>query len=146
VTIPLDRLDSFPEAWKPDPGEKLVGKIIGLDTRETEYGEYPIVTVLTADGRELAFHAFHTVARNELAKLEPDIGEQIGIAYHGRAEGGNYERYRILMLDRDVAQSKRPDWKAMRDEADEPPEVTAEPELLPDPLAGPFASDDDIPL
>ncbi len=134
-SIASDRLDSFPEPWKPKAGDKLVGQIIGLDAREMEYGEYPIVTVMTEKGAEISFHAYHTVARNELAKLEPDIGETIGIKYFGKADGATYERYRILMLDRDAVQTKKPDWKAMRTDD------TEEEALAPD-----EADDGDIPF
>ena len=99
ITV-LDRRDGFPEPWKPSAGDKLVGQIIGIDVRETEYGEYPILTVLTDTSAGLSFRAYHTVATNEIAKLDPDVGEKIGIAYHRKAADGRHERYRILMLDR----------------------------------------------
>ena len=94
-----DRLDSFAEAWKPEPGDKLIGTVVDLDERDSAYGDepYPIVTVETDDGNELAFHAFHTVARNELAKQRPAIGDRIGIAYHGKQDGKNYESYRVIV-------------------------------------------------
>lgn len=31
-------LDSFPEGWRPEPGDKLIGAVIGLDSRDGEYG------------------------------------------------------------------------------------------------------------
>jgi hypothetical protein len=84
-----ERLDSFPEAWKPDaPGEKLIGELTDVDLRESEYGDpYPILTVLSeADGKEWAWHAFHTMARNAVAKKKPQIGERVGIVYAGVGE------------------------------------------------------------
>jgi hypothetical protein len=81
-----DRLDSFPEAWRPEtPGEKLIGELTDVDMRESEYGEpYPILTVLSeADGREYAWHAFHHMARNAVAKKKPQIGERVGVVYAG---------------------------------------------------------------
>ena len=93
----MDMLDSFPEGWRPTPGDKLVGVTIGLETRTTEYGDYPIVTLRTDEGRDFAFHAYHTVARRELEKLQPKVGDRIGIAYHGPHPTRNYERYRIVI-------------------------------------------------
>jgi hypothetical protein len=93
-------LDSFPEGWRPTPGDKLIGIVIGLETRVAEYGEYPIVSVRTDDGRDYAFHAFHTVARRELEKLQPKLGDRIGIAYHGPHPTKGYERYRIVIVRR----------------------------------------------
>ena len=54
-----DRLDNFAEAWKPEPGDKLIGTVVDLDERDSAYGDepYPIVTVQNDDGNELAFHA-----------------------------------------------------------------------------------------
>jgi hypothetical protein len=104
-----ERLDSFAESWKPKPGDKLIGVVTDLNERDNEYGSYPIVTVRTDDGTELAFHAFHTVARNELAKQRPQIGDRIGIAYHGKPKGKTYEAYRII-VERDE-QPKQLDWE-----------------------------------
>ncbi len=144
----LDRRDGFPEPWKPSAGDKLVGQIIGIDVRETEYGEYPILTVLTDTSAGLSFRAYHTVATNEIAKLDPDVGEKIGIAYHRKAADGRHERYRILMLDRGAAKPQpSPDWSRMRDvSADEP--VDAEPELPiePSPSFVQILGDDDVPF
>jgi hypothetical protein len=84
-----ERLDSFPEAWKPTtPGEKLIGELTDVDMRESEYGDpYPILTVLSeADGQEYAWHAFHTMARNAVAKKKPQIGERVGIVDAGVGE------------------------------------------------------------
>lgn len=92
-----DLLDSFPEGWRPEPGDKLKGAVIGLESRTTEFGEYPIVNVRTHEGKDFAFHAYHTVAKLELEKLQPRVGDEIGIAYHGRHPTKAYERYRIVI-------------------------------------------------
>lgn len=107
-----DRLDSFAEAWKPKPGDKLIGVVVDLDERTSDYDDgapYPIVTVETDDGQELAFHAFHTVARNELGKQRPQLGDRIGIAYHGKPEGKSYESYRVI-VEHAEPQAKTLDW------------------------------------
>ena len=92
-------------------GDKLIGTVVDLDERDSAYGDepYPIVTVETDDGNELAFHAFHTVARNELAKQRPVVGERIGIAYHGKKDGKNYESYRVI-VERTESEPKAIDW------------------------------------
>jgi hypothetical protein len=72
-----ERLDNFAQAWKPEVGDKLIGEITDLDERENEYGVYPIVTIVTDEGEELAVHGFHTVLRNELAKRRPRVGDRI---------------------------------------------------------------------
>ena len=93
-------LDSFPEGWRPSPGDKLIGTVIGLEMRAGEYGDYPIVTVRTDEGDDYAFHAYHKVAKGELEKLQPRIGDRIGIAYHGPHPTRGYERYRIIIVRR----------------------------------------------
>jgi hypothetical protein len=112
-----ERLENPAEAWRPDPGEKLIGTVVDLDERESTYDEqpYPIVTVLTSDGNEHAFHGFHTVPRRELARLRPRLGERIGIVYHGRHPRG-YEHYTIK-LERDPT---APDWERIAAAAGEP--------------------------
>ena len=106
-----DRLDTFADAWKPEPGDKLIGTVVDLDERDSAYGDepYPIVTIETDDGNELAFHAFHTVARNELAKQRPVVGDRIGVAYHGKKDGKNYESYRVI-VERTESEPKAIDW------------------------------------
>lgn len=92
-----DRLDTIPEAWKPKAGDKLIGVIVELEERTSEYGSYPSVTVMSDDGRERVFHAFHTVAKEELGRRKPKLGDRIGIAYFGIDEVKGYERYRIVV-------------------------------------------------
>ena len=132
-----ERLDSFPEAWRPETlGEKLIGELTELDTRESEYGEpYPILTVLSeADGVEYTWHAFHTMARNAVAKKNPQVGERVGIVYGGLGEatpGMNPPvRWRLLV-------DRHPQPAATDVTEPEPP--TPEPDAE-------RAQDDDIPF
>jgi hypothetical protein len=77
-------LDSFPEGWRPKPGDKLIGVIIGIEARTTEYGTYPIVTIRTDSGADFGFRAFRTVARREVEKLKPKVGDRIGRSWKTR--------------------------------------------------------------
>ncbi len=126
MSILTERLDKFPEPWKPEPGEKLIGELVDFDLRESEYGDpYPILTVEATEGStmngkpisgEHAWHAFHTMARSEVARKRPQIGETVGIAYHGKgtaAPGMNApERWRMIV---DRPREDRPpiDWDAI---------------------------------
>jgi hypothetical protein len=81
------RLGILAEAWRPAKGDTLVGEVVDIDDRSTDYGEpYKVVTVRTDEGAEFAVHAFHTVLRREMKKRAPQIGDKIGIAYHGQSE------------------------------------------------------------
>jgi hypothetical protein len=106
---------SSPEPWKPEVGANLVGEVIGVEQRDGEFGSYPIVIVITEDGSEFAFHGFHTVAKNELAKQRPAVGDKIAIKSFGRTEDDRgYERYRILV---DKPQAAL-DWDAIGEQAE----------------------------
>ncbi len=91
-------------------GDKLIGKIVGLDTRISSYSEeaYPIVTVEAEEGsteagqpieagEERAWHAFDTVPRNELKKAKPQPGERIGAAFHGKHADRGYNCWRLIV-------------------------------------------------
>jgi hypothetical protein len=110
-----ERLDESADAWRPEPGDKLIGTVVGFDQRTSSYDDtpYPVVTVDIEDGStekrqpiapgtEKAWHAYHTVPRNELSKLRPQVGERLGVAYYGKGPK-SYERYRVI-VDRPKAQ------------------------------------------
>jgi hypothetical protein len=134
----------FPKAWRPDPGDVLIGTVVDVDERSGFAGvAYPIVTVRTDLGDDFVFHAFHTVAKGELARLEPRAGETIGIAYHGPDPDKGYERYRIKVVREQTPGG--PDWATMRSEAEaDLSDRSALVEPGPAPPASPV--DDDIPF
>ena len=132
-----DRLDSAATGWKPNPGDRLVGTVIDVDSRDGDYGVYPIVTVQTDNGDEIAIHAFHTVLRREFAKRQPQPGERIGVKYLGKSDKG-YESYKIVWEN-----VVPPDWSriGVEAEAEAVLEGVAEPGEAP-----PVAPDDGIPF
>jgi hypothetical protein len=90
-----DRLDTdYAPAWRPNPGDKVIGTVTALDVRDGTYGSYPIVTIDTGDG-ELALHCFHEVLANELAKIAPKIGDRVGVKYAGKRPERGYHIYRV---------------------------------------------------
>lgn len=115
-------------AWMAKPGDKLGGTIVEVSTRVSTFQEapYPILTIRAEipgcteeggkpipPGSERAFHAFRTVARNRLAELRPQVGEQIAIAHFGQETPGDTKsafRYRITMRR---AGGGAVDWDAM---------------------------------
>lgn len=112
----LNRLDApTPSAWRPEPGDSLIGRVVEIDSRTTEYGAYPMVTVQIDDGTEVCFHAFHSVAKSELARRRPGVGDKIGVKFLGKPAGKSYENYKI------VVESAQPqaavDWAKMGMEA-----------------------------
>ena len=90
-----DQLDAdYAEAWKPAPGQSIVGVVVDVTEREGAYGRYPIVTLRTEAGDERALHAFHEVLADELAKLAPKPGDEIGVKFLGKHPERKYYRYR----------------------------------------------------
>jgi len=109
MTSLSERLDSFPEAWRPtNAGEKLIGELTDVDLRESDYGEpYAVLTVLAEEGStqdeemippgtELTWHAFHAMARNAVRKKQPQVGERVGIVYAGTGEGTSDARRALV--------------------------------------------------
>jgi hypothetical protein len=109
-----DRLDSFPEPWRPSPGDKVIGEVVELDERDSDYGDpYTIITLLTDEGTEVAVHCFHQILRNAVERKRPQVGDRVGVAYFGKAEraapGMNpAERYRMI-VERNPAAAATPD-------------------------------------
>lgn len=75
-------------AWMPEPGQILMGEVIGLSLREGDYGPYPVVTYRKIDSAEspavVNLHAFHGMIRERLAELETDIGSVHIVTYLGK--------------------------------------------------------------
>jgi hypothetical protein len=87
----LERWEDFPPAWKPIPGEILVGTVEGYDTWEGKYGTVK-VTILRDEtaGGLVSVYLSLTVLLGEFTKLRPRIGEMIGIRYLGKDEDRGY--------------------------------------------------------
>jgi hypothetical protein len=133
----------YAEAWRYEPGDKLIGETVELSQREGAYGIYPIITVRQDNGVELAFHAFHTVARNELAKAAPQVGERIAIKYVGVKEAGgegrsSYHAYKVA-VDR---AARAFNWSAFGETGEVEPDIPADD----GPPLSTVPTDDDIPF
>jgi hypothetical protein len=98
-----DRLGSFPEPWRPSPGDKVIGEVTEIDERDSDYGDpYTIITLLTDEGEEVSVHCFHTMLRNAVERKRPQVGDRVGVAYFGQAESAPAgmnpaERYRLIV-------------------------------------------------
>lgn len=131
-----ERLNASAEAWRSEQGDKMLGTVVDLDTRDSEYGTpYPIVTVLVEGGTstekggtpiqagvERAWHAFHTVARNELKKQRPQVGDRIGVVDNGisepKAAGMSGAHLYKVVVERDEKPATV-DWSAMAGDGEE---------------------------
>jgi hypothetical protein len=116
----LDEPD--PEPWRPKAGEKLVGEIKDIRKAPSRYADpYLIVTVRTENGEYWAFSAYHKVAREALAGLNPQCGDVIAIRYDGKKGDRAYEFYKILVRHADGTVVE-PNWDAIQKEGDAEPE------------------------
>lgn len=99
--------------WRPQPGETLEGTLVALEKREGDYGAYPCLIYRTDAGEYVAVHAFHSILKDEYAKLhavaqttgQPMIGRRHTVHYAGRQVSKNigpdgkprqYESYVVL--------------------------------------------------
>jgi hypothetical protein len=99
--------------WRPAPGESVVGTVAHIGKRESEYGTYPVVT-LAADSEDdpeavsyVAVNAFHSILKNQLFEIKPQVGDRIAVTYHGKIEpskaGANpYHSYTVINPDAEV--------------------------------------------
>lgn len=91
----------YAPAWKPEPGDELAGKVIAVDRRNGNYGEYPIITLEQDNGERLAFHGYHSVAKRELEDLDPRAGDYMAIKYVGKGQtksGAPFHNYKLKKL------------------------------------------------
>jgi hypothetical protein len=91
----LNQVEQLVKGWQPEPGDKLVGKVVDIDTARSEWGEYPLITVETSSGTHIGVHCFHQVVRNNVERKMAQgiltIGADIAFKYfgEGEAKGGN---------------------------------------------------------
>lgn len=158
MTTLSDRLDAdrYAEAWRPETGDQLIGRIVALDRRVSAYDDrpYPIITIEVdteesteagkpiQQGTERAWHAWDMVAQNKLRDARPVIGDRIAARSKGMPEGKRYRDWAVIV--------ERPDGKPVSFDWD----AVGEPELVetgdsPDKVgaaSGAGDGDDDIPF
>lgn len=102
-------LDLDAEPWgtaenPPPEGSKLVGWVVAKTTRDdSPFGPYPIVTVLTEDGKLVSLHAFHRITRDLAGAAQQ--GDRIGVKFKGRKPSAvsgqsDYYNYSVILQRR----------------------------------------------
>jgi hypothetical protein len=100
-----------PEPWMPEEaGESIFGEIEAISTREGDWGPYPVITLLTADGEVWNVAGFGTVLHNDKGTgkfdgiTDADVGRQLGVKYLGektpKKGGKDYKDYRVVLSAR----------------------------------------------
>jgi hypothetical protein len=89
----LDRTAKPSVGWVPKAGDQLYGTVVDVQEAESEFGEYPLITVETPAGDCLDAHCFHTVLKRATERLiaRGDLrpGSDIAITYFGQEAGRN---------------------------------------------------------
>lgn len=82
------RLAADPQLFKPEPGESLVGVVVGRYTvHHDSYGDSPALRIW--DGTtEWRWHAYGTVASGFVEECDPKFGDWVGVLYVGQEGSG----------------------------------------------------------
>jgi hypothetical protein len=95
---------SPPEMWDPQPGDQLIGELIGYEERTSNrIGDFRTAIVEDLDsGEQVAVFLTRSVLKNEFEKQAPRPGDTVGIKYHGRQLARNgeteYHRYSLRVV------------------------------------------------
>ena len=102
----------FPAAWRAEKeGDMLVGTITGFDQVTGDYGTQTVCTVLDEDtDEEVALYISSTVLKSQFQRLDPKVGERLGVKYVGLVDSKvrgrqPYKNY-IVRVDRAVEEQK----------------------------------------
>ncbi len=110
---PLDQEDSFAPGWTEEPGDKVLGSLIGVGSRDGGFGPYPIYTIVISDEYEartkegfvtdeVAIHASRNVLRRKLENAKLELGDEFGVKYVGPPEGSaKAHRYTVVRYEDD---------------------------------------------
>lgn len=93
----IDRLNNPAKRWNPAPGDTLVGKVISKETRDGQWGPYPVLFVVDGSDTEWEVRCSRAVLRRSIDEQGVAAGDEIGIKYFGKDEHGGYERYRVVV-------------------------------------------------
>lgn len=95
-------------------GESVEGVIVAMDVTSSEYtrDEIPVITLKQADGIYRGVRAFATVLRNELVKLELEVGDTLAVLYEGKKPTKDGKRtfhsYKVRSVKGDSAPASTP--------------------------------------
>ena len=85
------------QAWRPEPGESLIGQIVSIYTRVHEGREFTVCRVLNEEHKLLDIPIDRVVLVCEFKKLNPQIGDSIAIKCMGKRPEKKYIFFRVLV-------------------------------------------------
>lgn len=83
----INEMDVDVVAFRPErAGESVEGVVVSIDSTTSEYGSYlvPVITLKDADGIYRGIRGYQTVLRNELEKLDLQVGDTLAVLYEGK--------------------------------------------------------------
>jgi hypothetical protein len=107
---------TWPECWKPKPGDILVGTVERYSTGQTMYGPCRTVILRRDDGERVSLWLSSKVLLSQFEQHQPRVGERVGVRYHGKHPERGYKRFSLL-VDRD--QPAEPDFSPIGGERDD---------------------------
>jgi hypothetical protein len=94
----LDDLDRPKVAWRPSPGDAVIGKVVAMMTATSEYADYPLLTLDPGPDSPLVdVHAFHTWLKSDIVRLNVREGDIFGVKFLDVNGPRNAARYRTSL-------------------------------------------------
>lgn len=93
---------AWPQSWKPEVGETLVGVILRYSSGPSRYGPVRTAIIEKDDGGKCSLWLSSIVLLDLFKRERPKVGERIGVRYLGKHEKG-YRRW-SLVVDRPAAE------------------------------------------
>lgn len=92
--------EDFADAFRfEEPGDQVVGRVVGVSSNTNQYGEYPILTVQVKGGDLVAVHGLGTILKRELLKASE--GSLVAVRYQGEKRsdksGSTYKDYKVIV-------------------------------------------------
>jgi hypothetical protein len=91
-------LDREVQSWKPEKGDKLIGRVLSVEWVDSRYSDeaYPYVELETDDGILYDWHAAQTVARSAVRRKNVRAGDRLAVKCLGDHAKG-YRDFGLLV-------------------------------------------------
>ncbi|HET6753976.1 MAG TPA: hypothetical protein VFH23_08500 [Jiangellaceae bacterium] len=106
MTTIQDRLNR--QDRDPEPGDQLIGQIVEITERETQYGAYPLLVVADDEGAVHSVHCLRGGLLWPVVRIRPKVGDRIGVRYDGVTGTSSAHRYVVAFEN---ATETAPDWE-----------------------------------
>ena len=111
----LNQLDREHEAWQPQPGSKIAGKVTSLVTAKSEYGAYPLLTIDPGPNEPLVeVHCFHAYLKSDIIRAEIREGDTVGIMFIDKNGARGAARYRVAVKHTGTGEAYKPSADVMK--------------------------------